>query len=295
MCGSAHSCASRSKKRPLHESSACIDENNVKIDLPSGRFALDDIGNGLPVLFLHGFPHTRALWRHQVAALSQHVRCIAVDLRGFGESTTDGPYGIEQYALDVCAVLDHLEIEQAVIAGLSMGGYIAMGCWRHCPERVLALCLLDTQMNADDEAGRAKRNALMDRVRTEGVEALVEAQLPGMLGRTTRAQRPDLVTEMKEMMGSAGTSGILGALAALRDRPDATDTMSSVRVPTQVIVGDEDALTPPAKAEQLIAQLPAGTARRFDLIAGAGHASCLERPSAVNHVMLEFLNLVQRT
>lgn len=267
----------------------------MKITLPSGTFALDDIGNGLPVLFLHGFPHTRALWRQQVAALSQHVRCVAVDLRGFGESTTDGPYSIEQYALDVCAVLDHLEIEQAVIAGLSMGGYIAMGCWRHCPERVLALCLLDTQMGADDDAGRAKRNALMDRVRAEGVDALVEAQLPGMLGRTTRAQRPYIVAEMKEMMSSAGTSGILGALTALRDRPDATDVMSTVRVPTQVIVGDEDALTPVAKAEQLIAQLPAGTARRFDVIAGAGHASCLERPSAVNHVMLEFLELVQRT
>ncbi len=263
------------------------------ITLPSGVVGLEDAGSGVPVVFLHGFPHTRALWAHQVAALSVKARCIAPDLRGFGESVVAGPWTMDRYADDVLALLDHLAIERAVIAGLSMGGYVAMACWRRFPGRVLALALLDTQMGADDEAGRAKRDALMTRARDEGPGAVVEAQLPGMVGKSTRTQRPDVVDRVADMMRSATTEGIVGALTAMRDRPDSTDTVRSIEVPVLVLVGSEDVLTPPAKSEQLAAALPADTVRRFEVVEGAGHVSAMERPSAVNHVLSEFLDLVQ--
>ncbi len=259
----------------------------------NGKFGIDDVGTGLPVVFLHGFPHTRALWAQQLFALSVSVRCIAPDLRGFGESVTSGPFSMQQYAGDVVALLDHLRIEQAVLVGVSMGGYIAMACLRHFPERVFAMALCDTQANADDAAAQQKRSAMIRIVESDGVDALVRLLLPGMLGKSTQSLRPDLAVDMGRMMRSASPAGIVGALTALRDRPDSSDTMRGAAVPTLVAVGDEDVITPLHKAEELIALLPPGTHRRLDLIAGAGHASCFERPSAVTHVLSEFLSALQ--
>lgn len=260
------------------------------VKIANRRVGLELVGEGIPVVFLHGFPHNRTLWSHQLSALSLKARCIAPDLRGFGESETDGPWSMEQYALDVRDLLDHFEIDRAAIVGLSMGGYIAMACWREMPDRVLGLALLDTQMGADDEAGRAKRDTLIDKVRDGGIDVLVEAQLPGMVGKSTRAQRPHLAEKMAQMMRSAPLDGIVGALTAMRDRPDSSGTIGTVTVPTLVAVGDEDVLTPLAKAEAIAAALPPGTTRRLEVIAGSGHASCVERPSAVNHALSEFID-----
>ncbi len=264
----------------------------MKLSLPSGAVGVDIAGQGVPIVLLHGFPHTRALWAQQVAALSVHAQCIAPDLRGFGESDGHGPLTIDRYADDVRELLDHLEIERAVVAGLSMGGYIAMACWRRFPERVQALALLDTQASADDEAGRAKRDAMILRARSEGVNAVTDALLPGMIGKSTRAQRPEVEARMKQMMRSASVEGIVGALQALRDRPDASDTVRTIAVPTLVVVGDEDVLTPPQKAETLFSLLPESSQHRYDVIAGAGHVTCVERPAAVNKVLSEFLDVV---
>jgi pimeloyl-ACP methyl ester carboxylesterase len=265
----------------------------VIIHTANGHFGIDDVGTGLPVVFLHGFPHTRALWAQQVFSLSVSVRCIAPDLRGFGESVNTGPFTMEQYARDVASVLDQLRIDQAVLVGLSMGGYIAMACMRHIPERVFALGLLDTQATADDADTRAKRDAMINLAHREGVDAVVRLLIPGMMGRSTQSLRPDLASDMARIMRSASVAGIVGALTALRDRPDSTDTMRAVAVPTLVAVGEEDVLTPTAKAQELVALLPPGTSRRFDVIAGAGHVSCFERPSAVTCVLSEFLNALQ--
>src|SRR5690349_21246400 len=94
------------------------------------ELAYDDTGSGTAVLFIHGFPHDHRLWDEQVSALSTHVRCIAPDLRGFGESSVEGPYSVDQYADDLAGLLTHLSIEHAAVCGLSMGGYIAMAMWR---------------------------------------------------------------------------------------------------------------------------------------------------------------------
>ncbi len=263
------------------------------IETGNGHVGVDDVGTGLPVVLLHGFPHTRALWAQQVASLSMRARCIAPDLRGFGASVVDAPWTMEQYASDVRALLDALEIERAVLAGLSMGGYVAMACLRAFPERVIGLALLDTQAGADDDAARAKRDALITQVRARGVDAVVDAMLPGMLGKTTRSQRPDVVADVESMMREATPEGIVGALQAMRDRPDSTETIRTVQVPTMIIVGDEDVLTPPAKSQALAALLPPGTVCRLDVIVGSGHVSCMERPSAVNYALAEFVELVQ--
>ena len=252
------------------------------------RLAFDDVGLGLPVVFLHGFPHDRTLWTQQRIALSSRLRCIVPDLRGFGESTGVA-HDIDTFADDIAALLDQLEIEDAVICGLSMGGYIAMSMWRRHPGRVRALVLCDTKAGADTPEARTGRNDLIAKAKSEGAGAVAEAQIARMLGVDTHAERPEIVESMRAMMARQSTAAITGALQALRDRPDSRETLGTITVPTLVLVGEDDVLTPPSEAEAMMALLPPAAHAQLELIAGAGHVSCMERPAAVTHALADFL------
>jgi len=262
------------------------------IDTASNRrVGFDDEGDGLAVVFLHGFPHDRSLWSQQRIALAHGVRRIVPDLRGFGASNAVdivGNISMDDYADDVIALLDTLDIDRAVLCGLSMGGYIAMAIWRRYPDRVRGLVLCDTKATADDDAGKAMRNETIAFVRAEGSGALAERQLPKMLGATTHAQRPAVVDEMRAMMARQSVDAMVGALTALRDRPDSRATLSTITVPTLIIVGDEDALTPQTDAERMLELLPPSAGARIEVIAAAGHVTCVERPAAVTHVLADF-------
>ncbi len=258
--------------------------------LPNLQLGFDDQGSGPPLVLLHGFPHDRSLWKQQRVALATRARCIVPDLRGFGESSARGPWTMDQFADDIVALLDHLDIPQAVVGGLSMGGYVAMAIWRRHAERVRALVLCDTRATADTDETRAARNALIELARRDGAHAVAEKQLQGMLGATTHETRPHVVAQVRAMMERQSVEGIAGALAALRDRPDARPTVASISVPTLVVVGEEDTLTPVRDAEALMDLLPAFAPARLERIAQAGHASCVEHPAAVSHVLAEFLD-----
>ena len=246
----------------------------------------DDVGTGVPVAFLHGFPHNRTLWAPQVSALVDRARCLAPDLRGFGESSKHGPFTVDQYADDVAMLLRGLGIERAVVAGLSMGGYVAFALWRRHRSLVRGLVLADTRAGADTDETRNKRRVLIDVARTRGAGAVADGQITGMLGKTTREKRPALIDEVHRMLESAPVEGIVGALEAMMARVDSTDTLATIDVPTLVVVGDEDVLTPPGEAEILHAGIRGS---RLEVIAHAGHVSNMERPAAFNHVITEFL------
>lgn len=258
-------------------------------ELNGVRLGYDDTGSGTPVLFIHGFPHDRSLWSEQCSALSTHVRCIAPDLRGFGESSTDGPFSIDQYANDLAQLLGYLDVTRAVVCGLSMGGYVAMALWRLHPELVSALVLCDTKAGADTEEGRKKRDELIALANRDGSAAVAATQIAGMVGKTTREKRPDIAKRAEVMMQRAPVEGIVGALTAMRDRPDSKPSLATVNVRTLVVVGDEDVLTPRAEAEAIVAALPAEAHAKLEVVDGSGHASCLERPAAVTHVLADFL------
>lgn len=249
----------------------------------------EDAGSGLPVVFLHGFPHDRSLWAPQIGALVDRCRCIAPDLRGFGESEVRGPYSMARYADDVVALLDMLQIERAVIAGLSMGGYVAFEFWRRHRARVRGLILADTRAGVDSAEGRAKREAMNATVRAEGVEAIVDAQLSGMLGKTTREKHPVLVDSVKRMLSRAPAEGVIGALEAMLCREDSTAMLVGIDVPTMVVVGEEDVLTPPAEARAMHSAIRGS---RLEILPGAGHLSNLERPASFNHVTSEFVGML---
>jgi pimeloyl-ACP methyl ester carboxylesterase len=246
----------------------------------------DDVGTGMPVAFLHGFPHNRALWAPQMGAFVDRARCIAPDFRGFGESSKHGPFTIDQFADDIAMLLRGLGIERAVVVGLSMGGYVAFALWRRHRSLVRALVLADTRAGVDSDDARANRIALIDVARTRGSGAVADRQIVGMLGKTTRAKRPALIDEVHRMLESASVDGIVGALEAMMGRADSTVTLATIDVPTLVVVGQEDVLTPVREAE-LLREAIRGS--RLEVIERAGHVSNIERPAAFNHVLSEFL------
>jgi pimeloyl-ACP methyl ester carboxylesterase len=249
--------------------------------------AADIDGTGSPLLLIHGFPHNRSLWMQQIHALRGSARCIAPDLRGFGESDAVGPYSIDQYADDMAELLDAMDTPSATVMGLSMGGYAALAMWRRHRGRIGALVLADTRAGADTAEGRSKRDEAATLAREHGIPALADAQISGMLGKTTRSGSPEIVSRVRTMLSTAPLDGTIGALRAMRDRSDSTELLATVTVPTLIVVGDEDVLTPPREARTLHESIPGSS---LEVIVGAGHLSNLERPREFNAAVLGFLS-----
>jgi 3-oxoadipate enol-lactonase len=255
------------------------------------RMAYRDRGrrHGTALLLIHGFPLDSRLWDAQVAGLASLVRVVAPDLRGSGRSEVPpGLYDMDQYADDLAALLDALDIRKAVVAGLSMGGYIAFALWRRHPERVQALVLADTRAEPDSPQARANRDAAAVRVREIGSAAYAEEMLPRLLAPSSVAN-PRLRDRALRMMAAQPVQGIVAALGGLRDRADSRDLLPGVTVPTLVIVGCEDSLTPPADARTMAGAIP--NARLVE-VPRAGHLSPLENPRAVNAALRQFLREV---
>jgi 3-oxoadipate enol-lactonase len=255
--------------------------------LPGGlEIAYDEAGSGVPLLFIHGWPHNRTLWAGQMSGLPTQARCIAPDLRGLGESTVSGPYSIDQYADDLALLMDARGVERAVVCGLSMGGYVALAMLRRHRDRLRGLILTSTRATADTPEAREKRMRLIEFVETHGVDALAGRQLRAMVGSTTFEHRPAVREALRELMAGAPQAGVIGGLRAMAQREDATDLLPTIDFPTLVVSGAEDSFTPPEELRAMAARIPRS---RFELLAGGGHVCPYERPGAFNHVVGEFL------
>ena len=251
------------------------------------RLAYDDQGRELPLVFLHAFPLNRTMWASQIAALSDHFRTIAIDFRGHGES--DAPlwnFSIEQYADDVCALLDHLGLPQAVLVGLSMGGYVSLAFSVKCADRLKALVLADTRAQADTEEGRTGRFYLAQTALKEGARAVADRMLPKLLGVTSQQANQDLVDYVRNTILTTPISGIITDLMAMADRPDSVRHLSVLRCPTLILVGQEDNTTPLADAQLMAKQI---SGARLAIIPSAGHLSNLEQPQVFNDLIRNFV------
>ena len=257
------------------------------------RLAVHTAGSGLPLLLLHGFPLDHGMWARQ-EPLAERVRLIVPDQRGFGGSTGPGPESMEQLADDAVALLDAVHIATpAVVCGLSMGGYVAQHVAARHPDRVAALVLVDTRLEADTPEVRAGRVDLAAKVGRLGQSLVAEAMIPRLLATSAEAKaapdRAAIEAELQRMIVSQPVETIQAALAAIGGRPDMTEAVQQLRVPALLVVGAEDALTPPAcmeKAEQLIPDA------RLLVVPRAGHMTPLEAPGVFNAALLEFLKLV---
>jgi YbgC/YbaW family acyl-CoA thioester hydrolase len=253
--------------------------------------AVDLQGSGPAVVFLHGYALDHSMWRHQMANLAGYRR-IAADLRGMGHSDApDLGYSMATYADDVIALLDQLGVKQAVLVGLSMGGYVAFEVVRRFRHRVRGLVLMDTRADPDTVEVRRQRDVNSVTARDGGSAAIAEHLLPRLLGRTTLATAPQTVERVRALMAKTSMAGIIGALGAMRDRPDSTPLLAALGdIPTLVVAGAEDQISPPAQMEAMAATIPGAT---FRVIADAGHLPPVEQPLATTRLLAEFLDRLQ--
>lgn len=257
------------------------------ITVDGAELAVEVRGEGGAVLFVHGFPFDRTMWRHQLAGLSRWKR-IAPDLRGVGESSPgSGEYSIGRYADDLVAVLDAVGVGQPVVCGLSMGGYVLFELLRRYPERVRAAVLCDTRPQADSAEARRNRDELAALAVERGPDAVAERLLPGLLAPATLADQPEVMTQCRDMARRCSVAGMVGALRAMRERPDSTPLLETIRVPTLVVVGAEDRASPPPVAQAMAQAIPGA---RCAVIPGAGHVAPLEQPLATSRVLADFLD-----
>ena len=245
-------------------------------------------GSGSPVVLLHGFPLDSTMWAAQIGALADAGhRVIAPDLRGFGGSKSGSPVTIASLAADVHALLSALGALPCVLAGLSMGGYVALAYATRYGADLRGLALVDTKAEADTAEGREGRGKMIDLVRKEGSGAVADQMMPKMLAKDAADQRPGTAQALRRMMEACPPKTIEHALAAMRDRPDRSGELSSIKVPTLVIVGDSDQITPPQAAQAMADKIPDA---RLVTIRGAGHMSPMEQPEQVNRAIKTFLD-----
>jgi 3-oxoadipate enol-lactonase len=243
-----------------------------------------DQGQGTPLLLVHAFPLSGAMWQPQIDVLSERFRVIAPDLRGFGESTVPpGPYAMEIFADDLAELLDALNVERVVLGGLSMGGYIAFAFWRKYAARVQALVLSDTRAHADTEEGKAGRENNAQIAEAQGAGAIADQMLPKLLATDAS---PELQAQVRSIIERNSPQGIAGALRGMALRPDATELLPQISVPTLFLVGTEDTLTTPEVMREMQTAVPDS---RLVEIPGAAHVAGLENPGAFNTALSEFL------
>mgnify|MGYP002785455122 CR=1 FL=1 len=241
------------------------------------------------LVLIHAFPVNARFWEAQLGLANEGWHVLAPHLRGFGEAEggTAADTRIDDYASDVEALLAERGVGSAVIGGLSTRGYTAFALYRRAPQLVRGLILADTRAEADPPGARPNRLRLIDAARVGGVSAVADEMVPKLLGATTHARRPDVVAAVRALIGESHADAPIGALHALMTRPDSTPLLGSITVPTLVIVGDEDELTPPALSEKIARGIPGA---QLVTIPGAGHFPNLERPEAFNAAVVAFLS-----
>jgi pimeloyl-ACP methyl ester carboxylesterase len=246
-------------------------------------------GDGLPVILIHGFPLCRQMWAPQMTALANAgYRAISPDLPGFGGSPPlAGPASMSSYADAIVALLDELGIDQAVVGGMSMGGYVLLDLVERYSQRLLGAMFLVTRAAADDAAGKQKRTLMVEQVEGGNVLTIPETFVPVLFAEETARRNPRLISEVRQWVESAPSSGLIGGLLAMREREDAVDKLSAFALPSLVVGAAQDLAVPPEHSQVLAQGLPNA---KLTIIPGAGHMANLEQPELFNAALLDFLS-----
>jgi pimeloyl-ACP methyl ester carboxylesterase len=243
-------------------------------------------GRGLPVVLVHGFPLDSRMWDEQLAALSERFRVIAPDLRGFGRSRSEQPFTIESLADDLHQLLAHIDALPCVLGGLSMGGYVAFAFVTKYIEDLKGLILLDTKAEADTSEAKQNRLKMIESVRACGSPAVADAMMCKLVAPETQLGRPEVLWKLRDIMESCPPLTIEHAQLAMCDRRDYGDELASIALPTLVVVGQADIITPPTVAQGMARQMPHA---QVAIIPNAGHVCPMEEPGLVNVAMGSFL------
>jgi 3-oxoadipate enol-lactonase len=239
------------------------------------------------LVLLHAFPLNARMWEPQLALAEQGWRVIVPQLRGFDGGHHDPPASsMDDYAGDLVDLLDALHVDRAVVGGLSMGGYVAFALLRHAPTYVAGLILADTRSQADTPEGRQGRERMLALLADKGPGGVADEMMPKLLGETTRREHPALAEHVRAMIMASSNEAIAGAIRALMTRPDSTPLLPPLHVPTLIIVGEEDTLTPPALSQAMHEAIHGS---ELAIVPKAGHLSSLEQPDVFNATVTRFL------
>jgi 3-oxoadipate enol-lactonase len=242
-------------------------------------------------IFVHGFPFNRSMWKSQMEALSEGWRVVACDIRGHGESDIgEKPFSIGLFAQDLIGLMDALEIEKAVLCGLSMGGYIALNAVLSHPGRFDALVLSDTQCAADSPEGKEKRLEAIEAISKSGVESFADASLKNLFAPGSLKREGAEIAAAREMITATAEETLIRSLRALREREESCSRLQEIAVPVLVMVGEQDGITPPAAA-RLMQEKIEGC--RLAVIAQAGHLSNMENPDSFNKELKNFADALR--
>lgn len=251
------------------------------------EMAYSDVGSGPAVVFIHGYPFNRSLWTEQVTALAGTHRAVVPDLRGFGESGSGNmPSTMSRLARDVKLLLDHLHIERALIAGLSMGGYVTLAFQKEFKDRVSGLLLANTRAEQDSDEAKISRREQAEKALTEGMASIADSMLPKLLTPETVSKKPDLVKRIRDMMLKTDPKGAAAALLGMASREDFTTLLPEISVPVLIIAGRDDALIPMRHSERMHQAI---TDSRLAVIDHAAHVVNLEQAEAFNREMMQFV------
>lgn len=241
-----------------------------------------------PIVLIHGFPFSSEMWKGQLKSLQErNLRIITYDIRGHGQTDVgDGQYSIELFVDDLIALLDYRKVTKAILCGFSMGGYIALRAIERNPERFNALVLCDTMSQADSNEAKIRRSNSIKQVKNNGVEQFAQVFLKSVFAPQTFVKSPDVIDETRNIILSNPPLGICGALLAMAARTDTTEGLSKISVPALLIVGEQDAVTPPSAARAMHERIPNS---KLHLVANAAHMSNLENPIIFNEHLARFV------
>lgn len=271
----------KTKKMGLSNTDLNADINNMKL---SYSYA----GEGkIPIIFLHGFPFDKTMWKEQIDYFKNGACVIALDMRGFGKSQDQiSGLSIDVFANDLVLFMNEFEIEKAVVCGLSMGGYVALNAVKKFPERFEALILCDTQCNADSEEGRMKRFETIEQIRVDGTAKFNENFIKTVFHPDTFVNHPEVVESLRKTVESNAKESIMEGLSALANRAETCTSLADIKIPTLIVCGNQDMLTPIAQSEYMHKNIKGSVLKTIE---NAGHVSNLEQPEAFNILLKEFL------
>ncbi|MES2555291.1 MAG: alpha/beta hydrolase [Bacteroidota bacterium] len=266
--------------------------SNLIATIDNFDLSYDDFGEGdIPIIFLHGYPFSKAMWQGQLDFLKAKHRVIACDIRGFGRSKDEETtLSIDLFGDDLIAFMDKMVIDKAIICGLSMGGYIALNVLKKFPNRFEALVLCDTQCIADSDAVKEKRYQTIEDITANGPQEFNEEFVKSVFHEDSLNTKIELVESLRNVVFSNSTEIITMGLTALAGREETCSILSGVTIPTLIICGREDKVTPLAQSESMHAAIKGSVLRVID---GAGHVSNLEQPEIFNKYLLDFVTVLE--
>ncbi len=261
---------------------------NLTTHINNFDLSYDDVGEGaIPIIFLHGFPFDKTMWAGQLEFLKSGYRAIACDIRGFGASHDEASYlTINLFADDLIVFMSKLNIDKAIICGLSMGGFIALNAQKRFPDRFEALILCDTQCIADTPEVKAKRYKTIDDIKANGVTEFNEGFIKSVFHKDSLTDKKEIVEKVRGVVFSNSQHIITMGLTALAERSETCSTLDEIDIPTLIICGKEDVVTPLAQSESMHKNIEGSI---LQIIDDAGHVSNLEQPFEFNKHLYDFL------